>query len=267
MDNGSLRPESTLQLRKLARSLSNRLGEQVHPVSLLHSSKIAPEELEGLPAETMVSFVKKHSQSPETHFIIIPLFFGKSSAFVDYLPERMKWLQDEKGLAFSYEIKRELCPLNDPPEELLSILIDHALAVRKAFSGKKPTLLLVDHGTPLREVNQVRNLLTVKLRERIGEDFSEVAEASMESREGEEYAFNQPLLKDLLLNHGERKSRVPIVVLMQFLLPGRHAGPAGDVAQIIESVRNVYPNIGYKMSPLVAENPKLVSLLEKRLRE
>lgn len=52
----------------------------------------------------------------------------------------------------------------------------------------------------------------------------------MERREGDEFAFNEPLLAKILatapFDAGE------VVVALQFLSPGRHAGPGGDVAEI-----------------------------------
>ena len=40
VDNGSLKPEPTLHLRGLASDLEDELSVPVHPVSLLHSSKV-----------------------------------------------------------------------------------------------------------------------------------------------------------------------------------------------------------------------------------
>ena len=45
IDNGSLRPESTLTLRKIASKLSDLLNVKVNPVSLLHSTKVSSERL------------------------------------------------------------------------------------------------------------------------------------------------------------------------------------------------------------------------------
>ena len=47
IDNGSSRPGSTLVLRRLAAALSERIGSEVHPVSLQHADKVAAADLGG----------------------------------------------------------------------------------------------------------------------------------------------------------------------------------------------------------------------------
>jgi DNA-binding NarL/FixJ family response regulator len=58
-DNGSLNPEATLALRKLASRLSLSLGRKVEPVSVLHSDKVDPALLGGYPAEIFESFARR----------------------------------------------------------------------------------------------------------------------------------------------------------------------------------------------------------------
>ena len=52
----------------------------------------------------------------------------------------------------------------------------------------------------------------------------------MERREGDAYAFNDPLLESLGGISGFAGGR--LILAMFFLLPGRHAGEGGDVAEI-----------------------------------
>ncbi|WP_353057295.1 hypothetical protein [Salinicola sp. JS01] len=47
VDNGSLRPAATLNLRRLAAALSQVSGEAVEAASLLHSFKIPPSSSAG----------------------------------------------------------------------------------------------------------------------------------------------------------------------------------------------------------------------------
>ena len=47
VDNGSLKAEATLALRRIARELSEASGLQVDAVSLQHAHKIEPEKLGG----------------------------------------------------------------------------------------------------------------------------------------------------------------------------------------------------------------------------
>ena len=57
VDNGSHRAASVLSLRRIAKELSVRSGREVHPVSLLHSTKVDPEELDGVPADIVEPFI------------------------------------------------------------------------------------------------------------------------------------------------------------------------------------------------------------------
>lgn len=52
-DNGSLRPEATLNLRVIALRGQAVIGVDVRPVSLLYSSAIAPGVLGGIPAQIL----------------------------------------------------------------------------------------------------------------------------------------------------------------------------------------------------------------------
>lgn len=86
----------------------------------------------------------------------------------------------------------------------------------------------------------------------------------MERREGPEYDFNGPLLKDSLegLAADGHKSAI---VIMQFLLPGRHAGPGGDVVDICQQVMEQHPGFDVRITPLISEHPAFVDLLADRL--
>jgi hypothetical protein len=87
----------------------------------------------------------------------------------------------------------------------------------------------------------------------------------MERREGSAYDFCEPLLARLLgqprWNTGE------VTVAMQFLLPGRHAGPAGDVATICREAETTSSGaLRTTMTGLVGEHPLLVDILADRWR-
>ena len=87
----------------------------------------------------------------------------------------------------------------------------------------------------------------------------------MERRDGAEYDFCDPLLARLLDTPPWNASRV--IVAMQFLLPGRHAGPDGDVAQICRQAEAAHP--GLKTQPTahsVGAHPLLLEILADRWR-
>jgi len=123
---------------------------------------------------------------------------------------------------------------------------------------------LVDHGSPVAVVTAVRNELAQQLAGLLGSRVAAVAPASMERRAGPEYDFVKPLLADLLATRPWNTGRV--IVAMQFLLPGRHAGPAGDVAEICRAAEAASPGLRTVMTKLVAEHPLLIDLLADRWR-
>ena len=95
VDNGSYKASSVLSLRRIARDLSKHSGHSVHPVSLLHSTKIDPDELDGVPADIVEPFfVEKISKGIDS-FLVVPLFYGRSAAIYEYLPQRVTAMKKE----------------------------------------------------------------------------------------------------------------------------------------------------------------------------
>jgi hypothetical protein len=98
VDNGSLRAESVLNLRRVARELGAATGLEILPASLLHSSKVPAEELEGEPAVNLERRIRLCLESGEDReFTIIPFFFGPTGAITDYLPERLAYRRQRHG--------------------------------------------------------------------------------------------------------------------------------------------------------------------------
>jgi sirohydrochlorin ferrochelatase len=255
-DNGSLAPAATLQLRRIARALAGRVGEPVGPVSLLHASGVAAADLEGVPAEILEPAIDRRAQEGARDFLLVPLFFGPSRALTDYVPERLAALHRRWP-----DLRVRLAPTLFQAEDdrLGEILSDHVRAVEP-----NPTrVVLVDHGSPVRVVTAVRDALTGQLQRRLGPGVT-VAGACMERRPGSEYDFNGPLLADLLARDGWNSTRV--TVAMQFLLPGRHAGADGDVAEICRAAAARCPALTTQLTPLVGEHPRLTEILADRWR-
>ena len=86
----------------------------------------------------------------------------------------------------------------------------------------------------------------------------------MERRAGAEYDFNEPLLEKLL--EQEEWNRGEVIVALQFLLPGRHAGPGGDVAKICLRAGQLHARLRTRLTPLVAEHALLLAILADRWR-
>ena len=195
VDNGSLRAQATLNLRRVAASLSELMGETVQAASLLHSNKIPLEEVNGIPATTLGPAAERSAEQGATEIIVLPFFFGPSKALTGYLPERMATLQER----FPHVKVRVAQPLVDELGDN-DLRLAHLLAdnVREQLrSGAKPNVALVDHGSPIPDVTAVRNRLAGQLSVLLADDVACVAAASMERREGDEYRFNEPLLENL----------------------------------------------------------------------
>lgn len=257
VDNGSLEPAATRGLRRLAAELSALAGEPVEPVSLLHSSGIAATELDGRPAVILEPALRTRAAAGTRQFHLVPLFFGPSRALTDYLPARVAALR----ATFPDLTVRLGPPLAAPGDERLArILADHV----RATAGSARHAVVVDHGSPARAVTAVRDALAGQVRALLGPDFT-VAAASMERRPEPEFDFNAPLLADLL-SSAPWNSR-EVVVAMQFLLPGRHAGPHGDVAGICADTTRRHPGLVTRMTALVGDHPSLPAILLDRLRQ
>ena len=261
VDNGSLRPQATFCLRSLAETLATRTALSVEAVSLLHSHKIAADKLNGVPATIVKRRLRECLAAGQREFICLPLFLGPSLAISNYLPE----VVDELSLEYP-DLKVRVASvlagenLDAPDPRLAQMLADQIRALQPAADTK---LALVDHGTPIIEVNRVRNAVARQLAKEL--DLSSVLPCSMERREAEAYAFNEPLLENLRDRDDFSGGR--LILAMFFLLPGRHAGEGGDVAEICDGLMadGVFEQI--QPTPLLGEHSMLLEILEDRLRD
>ena len=261
VDNGSLRPQATIGLRCLADGLTGRTGLRVEAVSLLHSHKIAADKLNGIPATIVKRRLRECLAAGHHEFVCLPLFLGPSLAIGDYLPQVVDELSGEYP-----ELKVRIASVlagedfDAPDLRLAQMLADQIRALRPSLSAK---VALVDHGTPVIEVNRVRNAVARQLSSEL--NLPLVLPCSMERREGGAYAFNDPLLERL--GSVEDFAGGRLILAMFFLLPGRHAGEGGDVAEICEGLiaEGTFEQI--QNTPLLGEHPMLLEILEDRLRE
>ena len=263
VDNGSYRAASVLSLRRIATELSISTGNKVHPVSLLHSTKIDPDELDGVPADIVEPFIKEKISNGVDSFLIVPLFFGRSAAIYEYLPQRIEEIKKE----FPNLQVRIADPLvdiennhNDDVAQILAELVRIKISENKL---KVPSVTLVDHGTPRKKVNDVRNFIANQLRDILSDEVSSVEPSSMESRPEPEYKFNEPLLEDLLGSDGFCGD---VILSMLFISPGRHAGEGGDIHTICVESEASSDGLKTHMSGLLSEHLGLVKILELRLR-
>jgi sirohydrochlorin ferrochelatase len=259
VDNGSLEPAATLSLRRLASALSERTGVRVEPVSMRHSNRIPAEALGGVPAEMIDEALAARAAAGVRRVTVVPLFFGPSGALTEYLPEVAKRFP---------QVEVRICPAlhrtgDARLAQILAISILGAAVQPGATTGRH-RVALVDHGSPVRELTAVRDALAGEVGLMLGEGF-DIAPCSMERREGAEYDFNDPLLARLLAtspwNSGD------VIVAMQFLQSGRHAGPEGDVAKICRAAEANSPGLRTHMTALVGESPRVIEILADRMRE
>jgi len=265
VDNGSLRPEATLRLRELAGTLAERSGEAVEAVSLLHSHKVDPADLGGRPATIVRRRLRESLDAGVDRIVFLPLFLGPSGAITEYLPELIEEARP-RAPAVAFQIAEPLAGSDPerPDPRLAEILADHVRATMAGAGFSRPTVALVDHGSPVEVVTCVRNAVAAQLRERLSGGVAAVIASSMERRDGEAYAFNEPLLERV--DDVDASGAENLVAAMFFLLPGRHAGAEGDVAEILDGLRarGAYERV--EMTPLIGEHPRLLEILEDRLR-
>ena len=252
VDNGSLEAESTLQCRRLAHEVSKLINQEVKAVSVLHSHKIDPARLQNIPAKIFAEEVKEVSQSDISQLIVLPLFIGPSRAITEYIPEQFQ-------IHARRNLQLKIAPtLYGADGRLRKILIDQLFET--GWQSSAGTVYLCDHGSPAPEVTAVRDALAREIREELRLSPSQLIACSMERREGPEYAFNEPLLESVL-----PQAQGKATILMQFLLPGRHAGLGGDVEEICKKFAP--PNLKWKRSKLISGHPALATLIAQRYRE
>jgi hypothetical protein len=265
-DNGSFRAESTRSLRRLAERLAERLGHPVRAVSLLHSTRVPAEELDGVPAQLLEPALGAwFTERPRGRALLLPLFFGPSGALTDYVPERLASLRARHPGAHAV-LAEPLVLADEYPAELTAALADRVRATTAERGWRRPKVVLCDHGSPQRAVTAVRDRRAASLAGVLRGEVEEVAAASMERREGADYAFNEPLLATRLatapFDAGE------VVVALQFLSPGRHAGAGGDVATICGEAEQAAGAAGRvlrtAMTATLADDPRVDAVLARR---
>jgi hypothetical protein len=262
IDNGSLRPQATLELRGLADALAHRTGLFVEAVSLLHSHKVPADQLDGVPATIVKRRMREYIVLGQREFICLPLFLGPSSAITSYLPqviEDFRLEYPDLRVRIGAPLAGEDVAAPDP--RLAQMLADQVRSLGLPVATK---VALVDHGTPNRDVNRVRNIVAQQLAEALSLPRARVVACSMERREGQAYAFNEPLLERL--GDFSEFSGGTLILAMFFLLPGRHAGEGGDVADISARLVATRAFERIETTPLLGVHPFLIDLLEDRLR-
>ena len=260
-DNGSGKAASVLNLRRLAKQLSDQSNKQVYPVSLQHAHKIPRSELNGMPADTLRLFLQQKLIEGERNFLLIPLFFGVSRALTSFIPRQVETLEAEFG-QFKLNQGAVLYPLHEGEPRLAEIIFDQIQA--RARGEKIEHIILVDHGSPLSQVSQVRKRIAQDLRCLFDSNIP-ITETVMERRKGPEYDFNGDLLEDQISQIARSTPDIALDLAQLFISPGRHAGPGGDIEKICERATATYPHLKIRISPPVGQHDKIVHILTDRL--
>lgn len=265
VDNGSVRPEATLQLRTIAKTLTAATHQLIYPVSLQHANTISAEKLDGIKASTFQPFLQEKLHQGEREFIVLPLFFGLSRALTGFIPDTQAVLQKEIG-NFNVSVADVLYPLPQGDSRLATILYQHIQQTAEKENLPITNIALVDHGSPLKQVTLVRNAVTAEVQTMLGGlgGSCTLEQAAMERRAGKQYDFNGKLLEEWLVEKAEQGETSAIISLL-FSLPGRHAGKKGDIETICQSVTARYPQFKAGISPLVGEHPLLIEILQERM--
>lgn len=245
--------------------LAQSLQAPVEAVSLLHSSGVPAQELGGQPARLLEpALVEWLTANPRGEAILVPFFFGPSAALTDYVPERLTSIRARFPEA-RLTLAHSLVDLREPDTRIAEAL---AAAARRTASEQgldQPKVLLVDHGSPQRSVAAVRNHLGLQVDTLLRGEAAVVGVASMERRPGSDYTFNDPLLAVALgtmpFDSGD------VIVLLQFLSPGRHAGPDGDIAQICDEAQRGRPQLRTHLTDPIGNDPRVVAVLLQRYEE
>ena len=261
VDNGSLRPEAVFSLRRVAEKLSVETDFEVLPVSLLHSNKIKSCDLQDVKAETIGTFLSSQRGKQEKALLILPLFLGPSLGITEWLVTKLdEWKKEESDR--SYHILD--CLHADGDHRLAMALAGEINGLIERKSLSEPRVAMVDHGTPIHEVNRVREQVGASLCKILNYSDSGFSTCSMERRDGDLYSFNEPLLEGLLMKWGKEGVR-EVVVALFFLLSGRHAGKGGDLAKICENASSLFPQMKIYQTNPMAEHEIVFGILKEKL--
>ena len=269
LDNGSLSGESVRQARSLAKLLSARIGRSVEAVSVLHSNRVDPRELDGVPGKIWKDCLEEISSSESRRIAVLPLFFGPSYGLRQARKLGQEFENEEEGRRIQWAEA-----LASPSDDALETILFHdAFQVLDTAgcnrvvgeSTGEPAVLLVDHGSPYEEVAACRDRLALNLAKRLGSRVGRVMACSMERREGARYSFNEPLL-EIALEEAAKERPSSIVLSRLFLFPGRHAGPGGDIERICAASSWSENGHAIMQTPLLGTNASMIDLLERRYR-
>jgi hypothetical protein len=245
IDNGSLEAGAHRQLRTLAAELSRRSGVEVHAVSWKHSDRAPVAELEGVPGQVLVPFVRRQVAAGRRSFLFVPLFISAQGAIGSALRRDLEVLAREETGGFEFAFTPGLADAGVLP----TILADRIREAEAGSGRSEMPVVLVDHGGPSAESARLRDLVATEVSRLLHRP---VRPCSMEGA-------HPPLLGDVLAEPAFAGRDV--VVAQLFLAPGRHAGPGGDIEEICLS-----SSAHCHRTTLVGTHPRVAEILADSIR-
>jgi hypothetical protein len=259
IDNGSLESAAHEGLRAAAAEIGRLADIHVEAVSWKHSDHIPSYAIADGPALTLAPWVRDQVAAGESEFVFIPFFISPQGAIGSSLRRDLDALQRETA-GFEYSFAEGLTA-----GTLGAVVADRVRESAAAAMLDRPRVIVVDHGGPSPASAAVRNEVADAARSELGAEVGLLSAASMESPDGPEFEFNQPLLSDALRAPGMGPGAVIVAPL--FLSPGRHAGPGGDLARIAREAQA--PGMRCIFTGLVGTHPlafeELASSLKRML--
>ena len=262
IDNGSLEPAATRNLRAVAAALSTACDLPVHAVSWKHSDRIPPADLDGIPAVTLKSFFRTHVAAGERDFVFVPFFISAQGAIGSALRTDLDTLQRASGASAGAAVSVAFTAGLASHQVIAPIVASRIRDTIAARALVNPAVIVVDHGGPSPASAALRDSLATEIRALLGSAVSSLTAASME---GDDHVHNRPLLAAALAalatpHAGSAPSDVVIAPL--FLSPGRHAGRDGDLARIASAAPGLRPHF----TELVGTHPRATATLAAALR-
>jgi sulfite reductase (NADPH) hemoprotein beta-component len=259
IDNGSLEPAATFNLRTVATQLSAAVGVHVHPISWKHSDRISLAALDGdAAAWTLLPWMAAQLAAGERDFVFIPFFISAQGAIGSALRQDLEKLQTP-DTPFRFTFTASLASTDAIPRIVAARIrqtIDTA-----GLTLTPPPVIVVDHGGPSPLSAALRNQIADMVRLLLGSTVGPVVAASME---GDEHPHNHPVLADQLRAPGFNSG--PVIIALLFLSPGRHAGPGGDIAQICGAAELENPALRCDLTELIGTHPFAADALALALR-
>jgi hypothetical protein len=254
IDNGSLEPASHEGLRSAAAAVGQIAGMRVDAVSWKHSNRIPAGALIGGPAWTLAPWIRRQISAGEREFMFVPFFISPQGAIGSALSLDLGRLRDETG-GFIHSFTEGIADSG----ALAAVVADRVREAAAAKGLRRPAVVVVDHGGPARASADLRDSVACAVRGELGDEIGPLAAASMESPDGPKFEFNRPLLADALGSRGFDSGDVVVAPL--FLLPGRHAGPGGDLEAIARGAEMRSTRLRCHFAGLVGSHPAAIEAL------